>query len=132
MPSKTFYPKKKVTVKARLRKPNYANYLKYYHAGSAADDPFYKTIMKLITELSFITKLESSEIKGASNEGFFFKNDKTMYLDINGRLTLAESICDRDVMITLTIQQYDFTVNNTRKVGISITASEVREVKEKD
>ncbi len=129
MPPK-FYPKKKMTIKARLRQPNHANYLAYYHKGST-DDPFYATILKISTELAYVAKMDPHEIKNTSPEGFYFKNDKTMYLDINKRPCLAESICDRDVSIILTVQPYDFIADSTRKVGVSITALEVREVYEK-
>jgi hypothetical protein len=127
-----FFPKKKVNVRARLRRPNYANYLKYYHEKSALEDPFYKLTVQLIDELALITRVDRTEIKGYSNEGFYFKNDKTMYLDIHKKPCLAESICDRDVMIMCTIQQYNFEADGNRHTGVSITATEVREIREKE
>jgi len=125
------FHKKKYSIKARLRKPNFANYLSYYHENNSEKDYFYQIIKKTTNQLLITSKAELTQLKIPTNEGFYFKNEKTVYFDKNNKICLAETICDQDVTIDLVVTPYDFTTEDKiRRIGISIAATKIKAIDE--
>lgn len=126
--SKQFFRTKPVQYKARLLKPNYAIFHKWFHLHDYSADAFYQYLQKKSNEQIVTARIEPDAFKyPMSNEGFYFKNDKTSYLDVHGKPCLQEDCLDRDVLITMSVVPYDFEPSpGKRLVGISITAKTVQ------
>lgn len=128
-----FIPKKKYSVRVRLRQPNYANFLEYYH-NNTTNDYFYKILLKHLEDLEISSKIDMKLIKSNfTKEGFYFKNDKTTYYNKNNKICMPDDICDLDAVCDLTISPYDFTNSDkVRLVGLSIVANKITAKKDKD
>ncbi len=115
-----------ISIKARLRQPTYANFLEYYHKGSADNDHFYKYLVKLSTEHKLFMKDAESFKLSFTQEGFYFKTlDIVKCKNAIGKPCLLEDLLDRDVVFKLKILPYDFlTPEGKQIIGISITCLE--------
>lgn len=117
-----------LSIKARLRQLNYANFLEYYHAGSAELDYFYTYLVnlsnkhKLFVKDADLTKFKSNFTK----EGFYFKTTTSIKCkNAIGKPCLLEDILDRDVVLKLKITPYDFeSEEGNQIIGISIQCIE--------
>lgn len=118
-----FVKPKNINATVRLRKSNYANFLEYYHKGSATDDFLYKYLTDLVKK-----NKTTDEFKTPFNtEGFYFKiKDFVKCKDVRGKTCLLEDILDYDVTVKLKILPYDFIDPKTSSQvsGISITLVE--------
>lgn len=116
---------KTMQIRVRLRKPNFANHLMYYHAQSIIDPTYLR--LKKIVDTHKATSIITDEkfIAHINTEGFFFKSDKVKCKDINGRQCLINDILDRDVSMKLIVKCYDFVAKGNRLVGVSLAATEI-------
>jgi hypothetical protein len=117
-----------VSIKARLRQLNYANFLEYYHNGSAELDYFYKYLVNLANKHKlFVKDGDFSKFKSTyTKEGFYFKTTATIKCkNAIGRPCLLEDILDRDAVLKLKITPYDFdSEDGNQIIGISIQCIE--------
>ncbi len=115
-----------MTIKARLRQPTYANFLGFYHDGSADNDHFYKYLTKLMKEHKLFMKDAESFKSSFTHEGFYFKPlDMIKCKNAIGKPCLLEDLLDRDVVCKLKIIPYNFiTPEGKQIIGISITCLE--------
>ncbi len=127
----TFVRPKKITARARLKQPNYANFLKYYHDGSAKDDPFYKYITKLADSHKLLATEDQTFKKNFDEEGFYFKiKDYVKCKNSSGRPCLLEDLLDHDVSISLKITPYNFTTDDGKHlIGLSLQATHVNAIR---
>lgn len=115
---------KPIEIRARLRKPYYANFLDYFHDNSN-EDHFYKILQNKCSNHLIKSKILETNYKYPfNNEGFYFKNDNIKCYDKNGTECLIEDCIDRDVVMKLTIINYDFT-DKERIVGCCIKVKKI-------
>jgi len=122
-----FHKPKYLTIKARLRQPTFANYYEYYHNGT----PGHATLDKIVNDHKFLVG-EQDFKNPLTAEGFYFKSDKAKCLDFGKKITMIDNILDRDAILKLKVQPYDFKVDGKRLVGVSITLLEARAVPDKN
>jgi len=117
---------KTYNIRARLRRENFANFLDYYHKGTAETDHFYQILSKIISDhklgcndelIQFYTPMTS--------EGFYFKSPDVKCKNLIGKPCLIDDILDNDAVIRLKVRPYDFVNENKRMIGVSIHAVEI-------
>lgn len=119
-----FVKPKNISIKARLRSAKYANFLEYYHNGSAKLDYFYNYLTKLSESHKLLVNQDSQFKSNFTPEGFYFKI-KTFVKCTNAikKPCLIEDLLDQDVTMKLKITPYNFNDNEGKQlIGIAIQA----------
>ena len=118
-----FTKPKLLSVKVRLRQSNYANFLEYYHNGSALNDYFYKYLDKLANEHKKLVNQDTSFKSSFNAEGFYFKTKKPIKCtNVVKKPCLIDDLLDHDVTMKLKLVPYNFISDNKQLIGISIQA----------
>lgn len=121
--AQVFIKPKSISAKVRLRKDNYANFLEYYHKGTANDDFLYK----YLTTLAKKHKLSDDFKTSFTSEGFYFKiKDFVKCKNLSGKPCLLSDLLDQDITAKLQIKPYDFKVDGKHLSGLSITLIEAQ------
>lgn len=114
---------KSISAKVRLRKLNFANFLEYYHKGSALDDFLYKYLRDLVRK----NKVTDGFKTPFNSEGFYFKTkDFVKCKNLSGRVCLLSDLLDQDITANLRIVPYDFVIDGQQLSGISVTLVEAQ------
>jgi hypothetical protein len=133
-----FVKPKPITVEARLLKDNFAIFYKGFHENATTADPFYQKLVSMVMShksacgLDVDPLLDNMYKQPFSILGFRFKTDKTKYYNLAGKECLPTECLDLDVNIKLRITPYDFVANSKRLVGLSISALEIKAVKDEN
>jgi len=115
---------KNINIKARLRTKNYANFLEFYHKGSALNDYFYKYLVKLADSHKLLANQDTQFKSHFNPEGFYFKTKETIKCKNAIKMPcLLDDLLDRDVTMQLKITPYNFKdAAGAQLIGISIQA----------
>ena len=117
-----FTKPKTLSVKVRLRQSNYANFLEYYHEGSALNDYFYKYLAKLANDHKKLANCDVSFKSPFNEEGFYFKTKGPIKcMNAAKKLCLIDDLLDHDVTMKLKLVPYNF-ISDKQIIGISIQA----------
>jgi hypothetical protein len=118
---------KKISIKARLRQPNYANFLEYYHNNEVTNDYFYNYLTKLANSHKQLTNQDTKFKSNFTNEGFYFKTKEGLKCkNAIKKPCLINDLLDTDVTLKLKITPYNFLdTNNLQLIGIAIQVTEI-------
>lgn len=132
--NKPFAKAKNYQIKAKLQSEKLAYYFNYYYFGKLANsdntdnNEFYNLLNSHLNQLSNCSKVDITSItKAFDNTKFYFKTNKQLKcLDLHNKVCSLESCIGFDVLLTANIKTYDFFINETRKIGISILVNNVK------